>query len=183
MTATSSNRRRLSSNASSDLVVNDDEDDAGDLEDRFALTGAVLVDEMDDADDSGLTKGKGASIADPAAVPAKPSSWLLLRNRVVVRIISAYAVWSLVMIMLDEVVPLWARLKLEDGGLDMDEQDIGSILAMMGVCLMVYQILLFPMMARRFGPLNLFRYCALMQAPVAFSVPYVNLLPPSTYAG
>lgn len=63
------------------------------------------------------------------------------------------------------------------GGFGLPSSVIGHILALQGVYQMVAQMVLFPMIIRRFGALKTFRFTALTYPLLYFLVPYLALLP------
>ena len=64
------------------------------------------------------------------------------------------------------------------GGFGLSTSIIGFILSMQGVYQMVAQMILFPAIVRRLGPLKTFRFTA-MTYPILYAiVPYLVLLPP-----
>ena len=65
------------------------------------------------------------------------------------------------------------------GGFGLPTRCIGFILSMQGVYSMLAQMILFPAIVRRLGPLNTFRLTALTYPLLYAIVPYLVLLPPA----
>ncbi|KAI9761871.1 MAG: hypothetical protein M4579_000812 [Chaenotheca gracillima] len=63
------------------------------------------------------------------------------------------------------------------GGLALPTKTIGLIMSFQGIYSMIAQVLLFPVIVRRFGSLAVFRFVAFLYPLLYFIVPYVTLLP------
>ncbi len=65
------------------------------------------------------------------------------------------------------------------GGFALSTKTIGFILSLQGVYSMLAQLLLVPVILRRFGSLGTFRFVAISYPILYFAVPYLALLPPN----
>ncbi|KAH6582385.1 hypothetical protein BASA61_008584 [Batrachochytrium salamandrivorans] len=65
----------------------------------------------------------------------------------------------------DELFALWSRLPPSEGGLGFKSSDQGTIFAIGGVCLMVYQLFIYSWVERRLGTLYTFRMGVLISLP------------------
>ncbi|KAG4145548.1 hypothetical protein ERO13_D05G101800v2 [Gossypium hirsutum] len=75
-------------------------------------------------------------------------------------IISVYAVGSLVACKWLPIFSLWAVSDKKYGGLSFSSQDVGEVLAISGFGLLLFQLLLYPPVERRLGPLMVTRLSA-----------------------
>ncbi|KAJ3362773.1 hypothetical protein GGF32_005576 [Allomyces javanicus] len=110
--------------------------------------------------------------ADPeAASAAKPEQaksltfWQLCRDGPIFLTAFLYGCTAAVEITYMEATVLWAKLPLDQGGVAFDSADIGFITSLNGVVTLVFQLLLFPTIERKLGPLTLFRVGTLL--PIA----------------
>lgn len=95
----------------------------------------------------------------------------LYKQKVVMQVMVLYSVWSMVQICLTEVVPLWAIVSEKDGGLALESGQLGTILALGGALMSVFQIIVFPRVEKRLGPL------ALAKLAMGVSIVAVCLIP------
>ena len=65
------------------------------------------------------------------------------------------------------------------GGFGLSSSTIGIILSLQGVYQMVAQMIIFPAIVHRIGPLKTFRFAAFTYPLLYFLVPYLSLLPSS----
>lgn len=108
------------------------------------------------------------------AVAAKPKDGSLLRDRVVLTVTTLYSVWSMVQILFDEVMPLWAIAPLESGGLGLDTSEIGAIWGVMGVLMLLFQVIVFPLVAKRYGALKTMRGAVVLSVPALACVSFAR---------
>ena len=78
-------------------------------------------------------------------------------------------------ICLDEVFPLWSLTSPKIGGLGFNSSNIGVSVAIGGLSLILFQLLLFARLTIRFGPLKLYRFGNLLGAFLMISYPFANL--------
>ncbi|KAH6565281.1 hypothetical protein BASA60_009965 [Batrachochytrium salamandrivorans] len=89
----------------------------------------------------------------------------LLRRAPVALSITLYMLLNSVYIQYDELFALWSRLPPSEGGLGFKSSDQGTIFAIGGVCLMVYQLFIYSWVERRLGTLYTFRMGVLISLP------------------
>jgi hypothetical protein len=106
-----------------------------------------------------------------AAVRAPPRRWYCEGGFVLV--MGIYALWSFANFMLDEVYALFALATL---GLSASE--IGSTSALTGLPLIAFQVVVFPLCARRLGARRTLALFGLVQAPAALALALSSLLRP-----
>ncbi|KNE72027.1 hypothetical protein AMAG_15970 [Allomyces macrogynus ATCC 38327] len=113
----------------------------------------------------------GKTDPEAASVAAKPEEaksltfWQLCRDGPIFLTAFLYGCTAAVEITYMEATVLWAKLPLDQGGVAFDSADIGFITSLNGVVTLVFQLLLFPMIERKLGPLTLFRVGTLL--PIA----------------
>ncbi|KAL1168846.1 hypothetical protein V6Z11_A05G108400 [Gossypium hirsutum] len=91
-------------------------------------------------------------------------------------IISVYAVGSLVACKWLPIFSLWAVSDKKYGGLSFSSQDVGEVLAISGLGLLLFQLLLYPPVERRLGPLMVTRLSAVISIPLLSCFPYIAML-------
>ncbi|KAG4145547.1 hypothetical protein ERO13_D05G101800v2 [Gossypium hirsutum] len=91
-------------------------------------------------------------------------------------IISVYAVGSLVACKWLPIFSLWAVSDKKYGGLSFSSQDVGEVLAISGFGLLLFQLLLYPPVERRLGPLMVTRLSAVISIPLLSCFPYIAML-------
>ncbi|KAJ3368711.1 hypothetical protein GGF31_006135 [Allomyces arbusculus] len=114
------------------------------------------------------TDGKTDAEAASAAKPEEAKSltfWQLCRDGPIFLTAFLYGCTAAVEITYMEATVLWAKMPLDQGGVAFDSADIGFITSLNGVVTLVFQLLLFPMIERKLGPLTLFRVGTLL--PIA----------------
>eukprot|EP01138_Halocafeteria_seosinensis_P000323 gb/GECG01000334.1/.p1 GENE.gb/GECG01000334.1/~~gb/GECG01000334.1/.p1 ORF type:complete len:584 (+),score=48.46 gb/GECG01000334.1/:1-1752(+) len=94
------------------------------------------------------------------------------------KIISIYTVWSTVQAVCTEVVPLWSLAKRQEGGLGFTTTIVGTMFAGVGICLLFYQIFVFPRLSNYFGPIRLFRGASMIQVPLLLLLPLLSSISP-----
>lgn len=100
----------------------------------------------------------------------------LWRRKGVQIAIGLYGIYSMEQIAADEVLPLFALAPRSEGGLGMDTTLTGTVFGIIGICVMVYQVFLYPRVARLATPLKLYAYSALALVPLLLLLPYISLL-------
>ena len=78
----------------------------------------------------------------------------------------AYGLLALAQQMIDEALPLFMKLDIDEGGLGFSESDIGSRLAFGGIATLVISLFLVPRLERRYGAINIYRYSAILATPL-----------------
>ncbi|XP_062208261.1 probable peptide/nitrate transporter At3g43790 isoform X2 [Phragmites australis] len=93
----------------------------------------------------------------------------LFTNWPLMSAITVYCIFSLQDVAYAEVFPLWAVSDRTYGGLSFSSQDVGNVLAISGVFLLIYQILIYPSVAKSIEPITLVRTIAVTTITV-FSI-------------
>ena len=75
-------------------------------------------------------------------------------NTAMQSVLILYVIFSLTSISTEEVFSLWAVSTRESGGLSVNPQFIGSVIAVQGVCSMVFQMFIGPKIVQRWGLIN-----------------------------
>ncbi|CAN7132282.1 unnamed protein product [Brassica rapa subsp. narinosa] len=104
---------------------------------------------------------------------SKPS---LLRNRPLMAIIIVYCVFSLQEIAYSEIFSLWAVSDKSYGGLSFSSQDVGQVLAISGLGLLLFQLMVYPPMEKSLGLLVVIRLSAVMLIPLLSCYPSIASL-------
>ncbi|EOA26139.1 hypothetical protein CARUB_v10019572mg, partial [Capsella rubella] len=116
------------------------------------------------------SRGEGL---DDQKIISKPS---LLRNLPLMAIIIVYCVFSLQEIAYSEIFSLWAVSDRSYGGLSFSSQDVGQVLAISGLGLLLFQLLVYPPLKKALGLLVLIRLSAVLLIPLLSCYPYIALL-------
>ncbi|KAG7564345.1 Major facilitator superfamily domain [Arabidopsis suecica] len=121
-------------------------------------------------------ESRGGGLDDQKII-SKPS---LLRNRQLMAIIIVYCVFSLQEIAYSEIFSLWAVSDRSYGGLSFSSQDVGEVLAISGLGLLVFQLLVYPPLEKTLGLLVIIRLSAVLLIPLLSCYPYIALLTGAT---
>lgn len=97
----------------------------------------------------------------------------LFTNWPLMSAIIAYCIFSLQDVAYAEVFSLWAVSDRKYGGLSFSSQDVGSVLAFSGLFLLVFQILVYPSVAKSVEPITLVRIVAILTIPLLSSYPFM----------
>jgi hypothetical protein len=89
---------------------------------------------------------------------------------------------SLTYICIDEIFPLWSLTDPAVGGIGFRSAHIGIATAICGATLIVFQLFIYPRMAKKFGSTNCFRIGNCIAIVTLASYPLLNLLTFSTMA-
>ncbi|KAI9115297.1 hypothetical protein K1719_013616 [Acacia pycnantha] len=100
----------------------------------------------------------------------------LLLNWPLMSSIIIYCVFSLHDLAYTEVFSLWAVSPRWLGGLNYSTDNVGNVLSISGVCLLLYQILLYPFLEKVCGPVRLSHISAVISIPILQSHPFIALL-------
>lgn len=76
----------------------------------------------------------------------------------------------------DQIYPIFAATRPEDGGLGLSTRDIGYSMGWQGLIVIYLQLSLFPLLERKYGSLFCFRAGLLVFAPFMFVMPFLSLL-------
>lgn len=91
-----------------------------------------------------------------------------------------YACFGAFQTMADEIWPLWAQTPIPDGGLSFKTNLIGICNAWAGTVQLAFNLLLYPVMAKRFGLVRSFWIGALASAAIYTLYPTIALVPTPT---
>ncbi|KAH7672073.1 Major facilitator sugar transporter-like protein, partial [Dioscorea alata] len=106
-------------------------------------------------------------------LPCKESLW---KNWPLMASIIIFCVFSLYDMAFSEIFPLWAESKRKLGGLGYSSQTVGQVLTISGLGLVVYQLILYPLFERAFGPILLAQIGAVLSIPLMASFPFMTLI-------
>ncbi|XP_072987419.1 probable peptide/nitrate transporter At3g43790 isoform X1 [Typha latifolia] len=97
----------------------------------------------------------------------------LLTNWTLMSAIIVYCVFSLHEMAYSEIFSLWAVSSKRYGGLSFSSEDVGEVLAISGFSLLLYQIFLYPPVAKCLGPIASIRLAAVLTIPLLASYPFM----------
>ncbi|KAJ7982444.1 protein ZINC INDUCED FACILITATOR-LIKE 1-like [Quillaja saponaria] len=100
----------------------------------------------------------------------------LLLNWPLMSSIIIYCVFSLHDIAYQEVFSLWAVSPRRLGGMSFSTDDVGNVLAISGFSLLIFQLTLYPIVERAFGPVNTARISGVLAIPLLQSYPFIAML-------
>uniref|UniRef100_A0A8R7PRS0 Peptide/nitrate transporter n=1 Tax=Triticum urartu TaxID=4572 RepID=A0A8R7PRS0_TRIUA len=100
----------------------------------------------------------------------------LFTNWPLMSTITVYCIFSLQDMAYAEVFSLWAVSDRKYGGLSFSSQDVGRVLSISGLLLLIYQILIYPLVANSIDPITLVRAIALLTIPLLSSYPFMPAL-------
>ncbi|CAN4118342.1 unnamed protein product [Withania somnifera] len=109
-------------------------------------------------------------------LPINEFSKSLLKNWPLVSSIIVYCVFQLHDIAYLEIFSLWAVSPRTLGGLSFTTADVGQVLAITGLGLLLFQLLVYPLVERITGPVMISRIGAVLSIPLLGSYPYIALL-------
>eukprot|EP00698_Gefionella_okellyi_P022023 TRINITY_DN7237_c0_g1_i1.p1 TRINITY_DN7237_c0_g1~~TRINITY_DN7237_c0_g1_i1.p1 ORF type:complete len:599 (-),score=131.00 TRINITY_DN7237_c0_g1_i1:38-1834(-) len=111
---------------------------------------------------------------DTSAVYQPPPE--LLKNRPFLFVVTLFALFRVNFVMMDEIFSLWAMQDVWHGGLYFRTYHIGIVQMCAGGFLLPFQLLVFPILEKRFGSVALFRFSAMMLLPLWISIPFIQTL-------
>ncbi|GMI81839.1 zinc induced facilitator-like 2 [Hibiscus trionum] len=100
----------------------------------------------------------------------------LFKNWPLMSTIIVYCIFSLQEMAYSEIFSLWALSDKKYGGLSFSSQDVGEVLAISGFGLLMFQLLLYPPVEKRLGPLMVTRLSAAISIPLLSCFPYIAML-------
>ncbi|CAL5339744.1 unnamed protein product [Camellia sinensis] len=100
----------------------------------------------------------------------------LFKNWPLMSSIIVYCVFSLHDMAYTEIFSLWAESPRKNGGLSYTSDNVGVVLAVTGFGLLVFQLSLYPVMNRIFGPIVLARIAGVLSVPLLTCYPYLTML-------
>eukprot|EP00252_Welwitschia_mirabilis_P003274 TRINITY_DN13378_c0_g1_i11.p1 TRINITY_DN13378_c0_g1~~TRINITY_DN13378_c0_g1_i11.p1 ORF type:complete len:469 (+),score=70.38 TRINITY_DN13378_c0_g1_i11:75-1481(+) len=101
---------------------------------------------------------------------------LLLRNWAAMSSIIIYCVYGLTDIAYSEIFSLWCVSPKDYGGLNLSTSDVGTILSISGLGVLAFQFLLFPLLSKSMGPIQLARIPLILSVPLLAVHPFIALL-------
>nr|XP_048333950.1 protein ZINC INDUCED FACILITATOR 1-like isoform X1 [Ziziphus jujuba var. spinosa]XP_048333951.1 protein ZINC INDUCED FACILITATOR 1-like isoform X1 [Ziziphus jujuba var. spinosa] len=113
---------------------------------------------------------------------SRDSQQRLLKNWPLMSSIITYCVLHLHDMAYTEIFSLWAISPRRHGGLSYSGAEVGEVLAISGFGLLVFQLLLYPMVERTFGPVIVSRIGAVLTIPLLSSYPFIAMLSGLTLA-
>jgi uncharacterized membrane protein len=90
--------------------------------------------------------------------------------------ITVYCIFSLQDVAYAEVFSLWAVSDRAYGGLSFSSTDVGNVLSISGLLLLLYQILIYPSVAKAVDPIALVRAVAILTIPLLSSYAFMPAL-------
>ncbi|CAM0880862.1 unnamed protein product [Alopecurus aequalis] len=116
------------------------------------------------------------SVSVPNVEESSGGYWSLFTNWPLMSSITVYCILSLQDVAYAEVFSLWAVSDRKYGGLSFTSTDVGNVLALTGICLLIYQILIYPLVAKAIEPVTLVRATAILTMPLLASYPFMTAL-------
>ncbi|KAF5475651.1 hypothetical protein F2P56_007432 [Juglans regia] len=134
--------------------------------------------ELEDSNDAGEATINGPDGKQNMKKSEKypPSQQSLLKNWPLMSSIIVYCVFQLHDMAYTEIFSLWAVSPRKYGGLSYSTADIGEVLAMTGFGLLVFQLFVYPLVVRIFGPIMVSRIGAVITIPLLSSYPFIAML-------
>jgi len=105
------------------------------------------------------------SIPSGPLLPSDAKLTDILKDKVVVSVVTAYTMLSFVQIVFDELLPVLFSTPITEGGFGFQSKDIGSMQIVQGISQIVWNLVFFPTVSKRFGLLPCFRFAMLMWTP------------------
>ncbi|XP_012849913.1 PREDICTED: protein ZINC INDUCED FACILITATOR 1-like [Erythranthe guttata] len=100
----------------------------------------------------------------------------LLKNWPLMSSIFVYCIFSLHDMAYTEIFSLWAESPRRLGGLSYTTQDVGTVLAISGFGLLVFQSSIYPVVEKITGPIMLSRILGIISIPLLTSYHYIAML-------
>ncbi|KAL6626365.1 hypothetical protein ACP70R_030091 [Stipagrostis hirtigluma subsp. patula] len=97
----------------------------------------------------------------------------LLKNWQLMSAIILYCIFSLHDTAYLEIFSLWAVSSRKFRGLSLTSQDVGNVLAFSGFGVLVYQLAIYPFLAKYFGPIKPFRPAAILSILLLATYPFM----------
>ncbi|XP_062208699.1 protein ZINC INDUCED FACILITATOR-LIKE 1-like [Phragmites australis] len=126
-----------------------------------------VIDELEaQVGDSNLEGGK-------AKESRGESTKNLLKNWQLMSAVILYCIFSLHDTAYLEIFSLWAVSSRKFRGLSLTSQDVGTVLAFSGFGVLVYQLAIYPFLAKHFGPIKPFRPAAILSILLLATYPFM----------
>ncbi|KAL9242647.1 hypothetical protein vseg_016630 [Gypsophila vaccaria] len=106
----------------------------------------------------------------------------LFKNWPLMSSIMVYCIFSLQDMAYTEIFSLWAVSPRKLGGLSYTTDNVGTVLAITGTGMVIFQLFLYTYAERIFGPIVVARICGILSIPLLQSYPFIALLSGATLA-
>ncbi|KAH7284010.1 hypothetical protein KP509_34G035500 [Ceratopteris richardii] len=100
----------------------------------------------------------------------------LWKNWGMIAAVIAYCFWGLHDMAYSEIFSLWAVSPPSLGGLGFTTSDVANVLAVAGLCLLLFQLFVFPRLAKLFRPVIITRSTTFLTIPLLMIYPLIALL-------
>ncbi|KAJ2613224.1 hypothetical protein EV177_002607 [Coemansia sp. RSA 1804] len=111
----------------------------------------------------------------PAVTERTPSKWAIL-TPTVIRVLATNTIMCLAIAMHNQIYPIYAATDIADGGLGMDAQSIGYTLTFCGILVVYFQLVMYPILADKYGALACYRRGLLLLALFSTTFPLLSIL-------
>jgi hypothetical protein len=112
---------------------------------------------------------------DASTTRPPPSSILNALTSQIIINISVYAGLSLHSIAFDELFPIFCATRMQDGGLSMSPDQIGTALSITGTFALIFNVVIFPRIYNKFGAIPCLRICSALFISAYFVSPPPHL--------
>ncbi|WOL18050.1 protein ZINC INDUCED FACILITATOR-LIKE 1-like [Canna indica] len=106
----------------------------------------------------------------------EPPKKNLFKNWPLMSSIIVYCIFSLHDMAYSEIFSLWAISDKSYGGLSFSSEEVGTVLAISGFGLLLFQITLYSPIEKHMGPVNLLRVAAVLSIPLLGAYPFMTNL-------
>ncbi|MED6200132.1 hypothetical protein PIB30_082217 [Stylosanthes scabra] len=127
-----------------------------------------------DEDDESLEAGGSSNEAENDDIPPKKKR-SIFQNWPLISSVIVYCVFSLHDIAYQEVFSLWAVSPRRLGGLNFTTDNVGTVLAISGIAIIIYQLSLYPIIQKACGPVTLARLTGVLSIPLVQSYPFMTM--------
>jgi MFS family permease len=145
------------------------------LEETLVKKQAPLQRPLDGTDQSVFAKEKEVPLF-RQMLPLLRESLALIQQPAVRVAVLWYSIHSMFSIYVYEIFPLWLLATKESGGMEFGLAAIGSIQSITGLVLLLYQSFLFPKIAKKVLPVQLWSRSGILLFPLIVAMPFLALL-------
>eukprot|EP00842_Homolaphlyctis_polyrhiza_P005284 jgi/Hompol1/5757/HPOL_004681-RA len=110
----------------------------------------------------------------PESQPARVPSFSSVLTRNVIFAVSSYAIWSFLNVLHEEIYALFLATAIASGGLQFTSFDMGVLLSLLGVAQTIGQLVIYPVIERRYGYVGTFRISAIIVFVFSVILPFVG---------
>eukprot|EP00250_Pteridium_aquilinum_P005324 c15435_g1_i1 orf=288-1796(-) len=121
-------------------------------------------------------KSNGDSVPSETKDETTKAEKPLWKNWGMIAACAAYCFWGLHDMAYSEIFSLWAVSPETLGGLGFSTSDVANVLAVAGLCLLLFQLLVFPRVAKWFKPITITRMTTLFTIPLLMIYPLIAML-------